>query len=95
MARRITVFGATGSIGQLTNLTRQLGAPFRAEPETAENVYEVTHSSAVYIVDPLVQYTGIISPPFVAEDVASQFSALLQTESETRFTAQNISLLSR
>ena len=24
--------GATGSIGQLTNLTRQLGAPFRAEP---------------------------------------------------------------
>ena len=87
--------GATGSIGQLTNLTRQLGAPFRAEPETGENVYEVTHSSAVYIVDPLVQYTGIISPPFVAEDVASQFSALLQTESETRFTAQNISLLSR
>jgi len=45
--------------------------------------------------DPLVQYTGIISPPFVAEDVASQVSALLQTESETRFTAQNISLPSR
>ena len=87
--------GATGSIGQLTNLTRQLGAPFRREPETGENVYEVTHSSAVYIVDPLAQYTGIISPPFVAEDVASQVSALLQTESETRFTAQNISLLSR
>jgi len=87
--------GATGSIGQLTNLTRQLGAPFRAEPETAENVYEVTHSSAVYIVDPLVQYTGIISPPFVAEDVASQVSALLQTESETRFTAQNLPGLSR
>lgn len=87
--------GATGSIGQLTNLTRQLGAPFRAEPETGENVYEVTHSSAVYIVDPLVQYTGIISPPFVAEEVASQFSALLQTGFETRFTAQNISLLSR
>ena len=87
--------GATGSIGQLTNLTRQLGAPFRAEPETAENVYEVTHSSAVYIVDPLVQYTGIISPPFVAEDVASQVSALLQTEAKASLTAQNISLLSR
>jgi len=87
--------GATGSIGQLTNLTRQLGAPFRAEPETAENVYEVTHSSAVYIVDPLVQYTGIISPPFVAEDVASQFSALLQTDSKTSFKAQNIPRLSR
>ena len=87
--------GATGSIGQLTNLTRQLGAPFRAEPETGENVYEVTHSSAVYIVDPLVQYTGIISPPFVAEDVASQVSALLQTEAKASLTAQNISLLSR
>ena len=68
--------GATGSIGQLTNLTRQLGAPFRAEPETATNVYEVTHSSAVYLVAPLGQYAGIINPPFVASEVAVQFSEL-------------------
>ena len=68
--------GATGSLGQLTNLTRQLGAPFRAEPETAENVYSVTHSSAVYLVDPLGQYAGIINPPFSAVDVAEQFSKL-------------------
>ena len=71
--------GATGSIGQLTNLTRQLGAPFRAEPETATNVYEVTHSSAVYLVDPLGRYAGIISPPFVASEVAAQFSKLYRT----------------
>jgi len=71
--------GATGSMGQLTNLTRQLGAPFRAEPETAENVYEVTHSSAVYLVDPLGRYAGIISPPFVASEVAAQFSELYRT----------------
>jgi len=71
--------GATGSIGQLTNLTRQLGAPFRAEPETATNVYEVTHSSAVYLVDPLGRYAGIISPPFVASEVAAQFSELYRT----------------
>ena len=71
--------GATGSMGQLTNLTRQLGAPFRAEPETAENVYEVTHSSAVYLVDPLGQYAGIISPPSVASEVAVQFSELYRT----------------
>ena len=79
--------GATGSMGQLTNLTRQLGAPFRAEPETAENVYEVTHSSAVYLVDPLGQYTGIISPPFVASDVAAQFAELYRTN-ETPKLAQ-------
>ena len=66
----------TGSVGQLTNLTRQLGAPFRAEPETAENVYEVTHSSAIYLVDPKGQYAGIISPPFVTADVADQFVLL-------------------
>ena len=71
--------GATGSIGQLTNLTRQLGAPFRAEPETATNVYEVTHSSAVYLVDPLGQYAGIITPPFVASEVAAQFLQLYRT----------------
>ncbi len=70
--------GATGSLAQLTNLTRQLGAPFRAEPATAENVYSVTHSSAVYLVDPQGQYTGIISPPFNATDVAEQFSKLIE-----------------
>jgi protein SCO1/2 len=87
--------GATGSIGQLTNLTRQLGAPFRAEPATSENVYEVTHSSAVYIVDPLAQYTGVITPPFVPKDIASQFSALLQTDSFTTQSAQRPSSMGR
>ena len=80
---------ATGSVGQLTNLTRQLGAPFRAEPETAENIYEVTHSSAVYLVDPLGQYTGIISPPFVAADVAAQFSTLYNADPIQAALAQN------
>ena len=69
---------ATGSVGQLTNLTRQLGAPFRAEPESAENVYEVTHSSAIYLVDPKGHYAGIISPPFVTVDVADQFISLYE-----------------
>ena len=81
--------GATGSVGQLTNLTRQLGAPFRAEPETARNVYEVTHSSAIYLVDPMGQYTGIISPPFVAADLAAQFSALYNIDSVQAALAQN------
>ena len=69
----------TGSVGQLTNLTRQLGSPFRAEPETAENVYEVTHSSAIYLVDPKGQYAGIISPPFVTAAVADQIVLLYET----------------
>ena len=69
----------TGSVGQLTNLTRQLGAPFRAEPETAENVYEVTHSSAIYLVDPKGHYAGVISPPFVTADVVSQFVSLYES----------------
>jgi protein SCO1/2 len=79
-----TFLGATGSIGQLTNLTRQLGAPFRAEPETSDNVYEVTHSSAIYVVDPLGQYTGIISPPFVAADLAAQFSDLYRATATSK-----------
>lgn len=76
--------GATGSIGQLTNLTRQLGAPFRTEPETATNVYQVTHSSAVYLVDPLGQYAGIISPPFEASEVAVQFSELYSAKDQVK-----------
>ena len=78
--------GATGSIGQLNNLTRQLGAPFRAEPETAKNVYEVAHSSAVYLVDPLGQYAGIINPPFVASEIAAQFYELYRINETPKLT---------
>ena len=74
-----TFLGVTGSIGQLTNLTRQLGAPFRAEPETAANVYEVSHSSAIYLIDPFTQYAGLVTPPFVPSDVATQFISLHST----------------
>ena len=80
---------ATGSIGQLTNLTRQLGAPFRAEPATAENVYEVTHSSAIYLVDPLGQYAGIISPPLVPANVAAEFSRLYRAREPYQLTGRN------
>jgi len=80
--------GATGSIGQLTNLTRQLGAPFRAEPETAENVYEVTHSSAIYLIDPLAQYAGVITPPFVASDLAQEFMTLYRDTSTLEIVGQ-------
>ena len=80
---------ATGSIGQLTNLTRQLGAPFRAEPATAENVYEVTHSSAIYLVDPLGQYAGIISPPLVPANVATEFSRLYRARAPHQLTGRN------
>ena len=81
-----TFLGATGSVGQLTNLTRQLGAPFRLEPETAEQVYSVSHSSAVYVVDPLGQYTAIIRPPFHAADVAEQFSQLFHSKGPRALT---------
>ncbi|MCH1493412.1 MAG: SCO family protein [Luminiphilus sp.] len=68
--------GATGSIGQLNNLTRQLGAPFMAGANAGDDVYEVAHSSAVYLIDPSQRFAGLISSPFVAEDVAEQFADL-------------------
>ena len=77
---------ATGSVGQLTNLTRQLGAPFRAEPETAANVYEVTHSSAIYLVDPAGQYAGIISPPLVPSEIAGEFYKLYRASATSQLT---------
>lgn len=77
---------ATGSVGQLTNLTRQLGAPFRAEPETATNVYEVTHSSAIYLVDPAGRYAGIISPPLVPNEIAAEFLKLYRASEPVQLT---------
>ncbi len=68
--------GATGSIGQLNNLTRQLGAPFMAGENAGDDIYEVVHSSAVYLIDPRQRYAGLISSPFVASDVAEEFAEL-------------------
>jgi cytochrome oxidase Cu insertion factor (SCO1/SenC/PrrC family) len=73
-------------VGQLTNLTRQLGAPFRAEPETATNVYEVTHSSAIYLVDPAGRYAGIISPPLVPNEIAAEFLKLYRASEPVQLT---------
>ena len=78
--------GTTGSIAQLTNITRQLGAPFRAGPETAENVYEVSHSSAIYLIDPFMQYTGIISAPIQKSAVAEQFANIYHNSKTTNVT---------
>jgi len=65
--------GVTGSIGQLTNLTRQLGAPFMLGENSGDDVYEVAHSSSVYLIDPAGQYAGVVRSPLVVEQVASQF----------------------
>ena len=72
--------GATGSIGQLNNLTRQLGAPFMAEENKGDDIYEVAHSSAVYLIDPQQRYAGMISSPFSATEVAEQFADLYRSK---------------
>lgn len=71
--------GVTGSIGQLTNLTRQLGAPFMLGESAGDDAYDVAHSSSVYLIDPDGQFAGLIRSPLIVEQVARQFTKLYRT----------------
>lgn len=81
--------GATGSVGQLNNLTRQLGAPFMLGENAGDDIYDVVHSSAVYLIDPEQRYAGLISSPFVAAEVAEEFAALYEAAADPKPDGQS------
>lgn len=67
--------GTTGSVAQLTNLARQLGAAFRVDYAEGEN-YPVQHTSAVFLIDPLARLAGIVPSPLDPPAVARGFGEL-------------------
>ena len=65
--------GATADKAAIDKLTRQFGAGYVLEPETAPGHYLVAHTSAIFLVDPLGRLVASFSQPHYPKTIASQY----------------------
>lgn len=68
--------GATADKRLIDSFSRQFGAGYVIEPETAPGQYLVAHSSAIFLVDPLGRLVASIPQPHYASDILSQYKKL-------------------
>ena len=68
--------GATAGKGAIDRLTRQFGAGYLLEPETAPGQYLVTHTSAIFLVDPHGRLVATFSQPHYASTLLSQYKKI-------------------
>jgi protein SCO1/2 len=65
--------GATAGKGAIERLTRQFGADYVLEEETAPGQYLVAHTSAIFLVDPSGRLVASFSQPHYAATLLSQY----------------------
>jgi len=68
--------GATAGKGAIDRLSRQFGADYVIEAETAPGVYPVAHTSAIFLVDPLGRLVASFSQPHYAATLLSQYQKI-------------------
>ena len=66
--------GATADKAEIDRLTRQFGAGYVREEETAAGQYLVAHTSAIFLVDPLGRLVATFSQPHYASTLLSQYN---------------------
>ena len=68
--------GATASKTEIDKLTRQFGAGYILEAETAPGQYLVAHTSAIFLVDPFGRLVASFSQPHYASTITEQFQKI-------------------
>ena len=68
--------GATASKTEIDSLTRQFGAGYILEEETAPGQYLVAHTSAIFLVDPYGRLVASFSQPHYATTITEQFQKI-------------------
>jgi protein SCO1/2 len=68
--------GATAGQGAINRLTRQFGADYEIEAETAPGQYLVAHTSAIFLVDPYGRLVATFSQPHYASTLLSQYKKI-------------------
>lgn len=68
-----TFVGVSGPQADIDSLTRQFGAGYMAEPETAPGRYLVSHTSSIFLVDPRGRLVAAFSPPHHPATIVEQF----------------------
>lgn len=68
--------GVTGDDVQIARLAGQLGAFYRVEITPGVENYPVSHSAAVYLLDPRARHHAVFTPPLDAEEIGRRFKVL-------------------
>lgn len=64
---------ATGEKTEIDKFAQQLGAGYIIDPETAPGVYAVSHTSAIFLIDPQARLVATFSQPHNPETIVQLY----------------------
>ncbi len=68
--------GATADKPEIDKLTRQFGASYKRDAPTESGPYTISHTSAVFLVDPYKRHIATFSQPHYAATIASLYEKI-------------------
>jgi protein SCO1/2 len=84
-----TFLGVTGNDAQISNLAGQLGAAYQVAITAGLENYPVTHSAAVFLLDPRARYHAVFTPPHDAEAIGRRFKMVREREAGNAVSASD------
>src|SRR5258708_3801584 len=75
-----TFLGVTGDNAELCNLAVHLGAAYQAGITAGVENCPVSHTAAVFLLDPRARYHAVFAPPPDAESISRRFKVLRELE---------------
>ncbi|MGH8720653.1 MAG: SCO family protein [Burkholderiales bacterium] len=70
--------GVTGDNAQIANLAGQLGAFYEVAIKPGAENYAVSHSAAVFLLDPQARQHAVFAPPLDAQAISERFKVVRQ-----------------
>jgi len=68
--------GATGDKTEIDKLARQFGAGYILEDKNAAGEYNVSHTSAIFLIDPYGRLVATFSQPHLASTITAQYEKI-------------------
>jgi protein SCO1/2 len=68
--------GVTGDNAQIANLAGQLGAFYEVAVTPGAENYSVSHSAAVFLLDPRARQHAVFAPPLDAQAISERFKVV-------------------
>jgi protein SCO1/2 len=72
--------GVTGNDAQIGNLAGQLGAAYQVAIAPGVENYPVTHTTAIFLLDPRARFHAVFTPPHDAEAIGKRFKVVRELE---------------
>jgi protein SCO1/2 len=78
-----TFIGVTGGDREIANLTAQMGARYDVLAESDTDSYPVSHTDAVFLVDPRARHLAVFKPPYDADAISARFNLVRRLEGKS------------